>query len=68
MRELRGLAQKLESGDQPEGQQLRKTLGQLKDRDIIEPSLLGCNYSSYHCMAQADDQSVEEFLRPEQVP
>jgi len=69
MQELRGIAQKLESDDQ--GGQLKETLGRIKDDEgMALPFLLGCDYSSYHCMA--DKQSIEDefaadLLTPEQV-
>ena len=67
MWELRGIAQKLESDDQ-EGQ-LRETLESFKGGNI-SPSLLGCDYLSYHCMADKqneEDSFHAQFLRPEEV-
>jgi hypothetical protein len=67
MRELRGIAQKLESDDQ--GGQLKETLERLRDGNI-KPSLLGCDYLAYHCMADRqseEDESSVPFLLPKQV-
>jgi hypothetical protein len=63
MHELRRIAQNLDSDDQGE---LKKVLKRFKDSNI-EPSLLGCDYSSYHCMSDKQDEFAAEFLRPDRV-
>lgn len=66
MRELRGIAHKLEPDDQ-EGH-LKEALGLLKGD--IPPALLGCDYLSYHFMEdrQGANEFVTHLLRPEEVP